>query len=109
MKEPVTIPVKVGVYSRGKRGRPAELIEEKDSHFQLMPCAPGVCQECATDHDPGMPHNQQSLYYQYHFYALQGRWPTWADAMAHCTEEVKDTWTQALRECGVEVSTDAGN
>lgn len=27
----------------------------------------------------------------------------WKDAMAHCTEDVKRFWTQALREKGVEI------
>jgi hypothetical protein len=107
MTEPVKIPIKVGVYNRGKRGQMAELIEEKESHFTLLPCKPGVCQECATAHEPEQPHNQQSLYYQYHFYAQTGRWPTWADAMDHCLEEVKAAWVQALRERGEEVTPDA--
>lgn len=64
----------------------------------LLPCAPGVCQECARDHDASLPHNQQSLYYQYKFYGENGRWPTWDDAMAHCTPEVRARWQQALKE-----------
>ena len=71
--------------------------------LMLLPPAPDVCQECAVKHDPKMPHDQQSLYYQYAFYARHGRWPTWADAMDHCTEEVKSVWTEALKELGVEV------
>lgn len=64
--------------------------------FKLLPCKPGVCQECATDHDPAMPHNQQSLYYQYRFYGQHGRWPTWDDALAHCTPELQTLWKEAL-------------
>ena len=75
--------------------------------FSLMPCAPDVCQECATDHEPEMPHNQQSLYYQYKFYAEHGRWPTWADAMAHCSDKMKALWTAELTKLGVEVDSDA--
>lgn len=63
----------------------------------------GACPECAMVHDPAMPHNQQSLAYQYHFYDQNGRWPTWADAMAHCTEDVKEQWIAALKERGIEV------
>lgn len=70
----------------------------------LMACASDVCQECAVKHDPEMPHNQQSLYYQYKFYAKHGRWPTWADAMAHCSEGVREYWKLALRERGIEVA-----
>ena len=58
----------------------------------------GTCPECAVKHDPEQPHNRDSLTYQYKFYDQHGRWPTWADAMAHCPEEVKEVWTQVLRE-----------
>lgn len=63
----------------------------------------GTCEECATMHDPRMPHNQQSLAYQYKFYDQHGRFPTWADAMAHCDEEMQQYWTNALRERGITV------
>lgn len=36
----------------------------------------------------------------YKFYFEHGRWPTWADAMAHCSDEVKAAWEVALREGG---------
>lgn len=67
----------------------------------LLPCAPDVCQECAVKHDPDMPHNQESLYYQYKFYNQHGHWPTWEDALAHCTTEVQDVWKHELREAGI--------
>lgn len=71
--------------------------------MRLMPSPPGTCPICATKHDPDMPHNQQSLYYQMRFQIENGRWPTWGDAMAHCTDEVKRTWTSALAEHGITV------
>lgn len=69
----------------------------------LLPPAPDVCQTCAVDHRPDMPHNQQSLYYQYRFYAEHGRWPTWTDAMAHCDDQMKAAWTKALAQRGITV------
>ena len=54
-------------------------------------------------HDPRMPHNRDSLTYQYKFYDQHGRWPTWADAMAHCDPAVKEAWIEGLRKHGVEV------
>ena len=63
----------------------------------------GTCEMCATAHDPSYPHNLQSLAYQYKFYDRNGRWPTWKDAMAHCTPEMKEAWTKALEERGVTV------
>ena len=69
--------------------------------FGKMP--DGACTECAVKHSPEQPHNRDSLAYQYKFYDEPGRWPTWTDAMAHCPEEVKKVWMQALREQGVDV------
>jgi hypothetical protein len=62
----------------------------------LLPPAPGKCQECAVEHEPDQPHDQQSLYYQMAFKARHGRWPTWSDAMAHCTPKVQRLWRETL-------------
>ena len=66
----------------------------------LLPCAPDVCQECAVDHSPEMPHNAQSLYYQYKFYQQHGRFPTWEDAMEHCSSEMQEFWKEELSKLG---------
>ena len=63
---------------------------------------PGTCPECAVKHDPELPHNKDSLCYQYKFYDRHGRWPTWSDAMAHCPPEVQAAWKKALAEVAVE-------
>lgn len=68
--------------------------------FKLLPPAPGTCPECAVTHDPGDPHNKDSLFYQYHFYAEHGRWPTWTDALAHCDETTKMIWIRELTARG---------
>jgi len=82
-----------------------ELIKGKHlGNFNLLSnVASGACQECAVKHDPKMPHNQQSLFWQYKFYNKHGRWPKWEDAMAHCTDEMKECWREALRERGVAI------
>lgn len=72
--------------------------------FRLMPPKKGTCPECAVAHDPKQPHNRDSLYYQYHFYAENGRWPTWNDAMAHCDSETKQHWIEALAEKGISIT-----
>lgn len=64
---------------------------------------PGTCPACAVKHAEDQPHNQQSLHYQYYFYADHQRWPTWTDAMAHCSEEVKALWIKGLTERGVKL------
>ncbi len=71
--------------------------------FELLPCAPDVCQACAVDHEPEHPHDQQSLYWQYRFHNEHGRWPTWKDAMEHCSDEMKAYWVEALAKKGIEV------
>ena len=64
----------------------------------------GACPMCATEHEPGLPHNLQSLAYQYKFYDEHGRWPTWEDAMAHCEPQVQEHWRQAMAELGIGAS-----
>lgn len=66
----------------------------------LLPCKKDVCQECAVDHPPEAPHNNQSLYYQYKFYGEHGRWPTWKDAISHCDENTQGLWEKELRRMG---------
>jgi hypothetical protein len=71
--------------------------------MRLLPAPKGTCPECAVDHDPTHPHNQQSLAYQYDFYGKQGRWPTWRDAMAHCSDEMKAFWIKELKKAKVKI------
>lgn len=69
--------------------------------FKTLGVPPGTCESCAVAHKPEQPHNNQSLVWQYHFYDKEGRWPTWEDAMAHCSEPVKEFWRKGLKEKGV--------
>lgn len=62
---------------------------------------PGACKICATVHKPGQPHDRDSLYYQNWFRKRHKRFPTWADAMAHCTEDVKAEYTAILAKRGI--------
>lgn len=72
-------------------------MDNQGGGLMLLPPAPGKCQECAVEHDPAQPHNQQSFYYQFKFNAQHGRSPKWADAMAHCTPEMRALWIKHLR------------
>lgn len=76
-------------------------LKEKHGLMLLGNTPEGTCPMCATAHEPDQPHNQQSLAYQYKFYDEHGRWPTWRDAMAHCTEEIKAFWIAELENRGV--------
>lgn len=79
-----------------------ETVEAKTVPFNIVPPAPDACQVCGRrpNHDPAQPHDAQSLYYQYAFYALHNRWPTWRDAVEHCSDDVKAQWEKHLRALG---------
>ena len=73
----------------------------KEATWTMLPQPPGVCSQCGRDHEPDEPHDQQALAYQYAFYAEHERWPTWGDAMAHCTPDLQELWRAALLRRGV--------
>lgn len=78
--------------------------------LRMLPGPPGTCEWCHTEHDPALPHNQQSLPYQMKFYTIHGRWPTWTDAMSHCEPALREDWRRELirtmREHGMDVPAD---
>lgn len=88
-------PIKIGKMTTVDR-ETGEVTGVKHNALTMLPTKPGVCQECAVDHPHDEPHDCQSLTYQYRFYGTHGRWPTWTDAMQHCTPEVKKMWREGL-------------
>ncbi|HEY9657636.1 MAG TPA: hypothetical protein V6C65_04165 [Allocoleopsis sp.] len=81
-----------------------EIREVREGTLHLLPPAPGLCQQCAIDHPSEQPHDATSLFYGFWFVGLHGRSPTWADAMAHCTEEVKQVWSEYLSGIGIDIN-----
>jgi hypothetical protein len=77
---------------------------EHPKPFDMMPAPVGTCPECACKHESEQPHNQQSLFYQYHFFNEHGRWPTWKDALEHCPSIIKELWIKELTERGIDVN-----
>lgn len=73
--------------------------------FSLFPPKAGTCPECAALHEPEMPHDPHSLYYQYNFYGKHKRWPDWNDALEHCGPEMKKAWIEELNKRGIKVKT----
>ena len=69
----------------------------------LLPPPTDCCQICAVKHEPHLPHNAQSIFYQVRFKIEHGRDATWHDAMEHCSEEMKALWKTALAEKGVDI------
>jgi hypothetical protein len=66
--------------------------------WKLLPPAPGTCPFCARKHLDIEPHDATSLYYIWTFHSQIGRSPTWADALAHCTADMRLAWERLLRE-----------
>jgi hypothetical protein len=75
----------------------------KETHapasMTVMPPRPGACTICATAHNADEPHNAQSIYYQT-ISSMIGRPATWADAMAHCSEDTRAAWRAELERRG---------
>ncbi len=70
----------------------------------MLPVIPheGQCIECGAEHTPDMPHDAQSLRYQYTYYDSHGHFPSWRDAMAHCSPYVQKAWIGELRKQGID-------
>jgi hypothetical protein len=87
-----------------------ETIPIEGGGFRMLPGPKESCEWCHVVHDPKEPHNQQSLSYHMKFHAIKGRYPTWTDAMAHCSEEVREMWKEELikilKEIGQEIPED---
>lgn len=97
MSEPIKIPTRKTVVDT----ETGAVIEETTAHFTLMPVEdPHACPDCGRRHEPGQPHDAQSLHYQYTVYGRTGRWPTWKDAIAHCDEATRQVWEDELRRLG---------
>ena len=68
--------------------------------IKVIPPRPGACRICAARHRPEEPHDRDSLYYQNYFYMRHRRFPTWDDAMNHCSESVKADFLADLKKRG---------
>jgi hypothetical protein len=72
--------------------------------FVLLPPPPGKCRICAVEHHVDQPHDATSFYYRWLFNAQYGRSPTWADAMLHCPEEIRQERTKYLERLGIDIN-----
>lgn len=77
--------------------------------MDILPPGPGKCRTCAGAHDPAQPHNKDSLYYRMKFRQAHGRYPNWADAMEHCTPDVKKWWRAELTRRGINMEEARGD
>lgn len=62
------------------------------------------CQDCGARHAPDRPHDATSLYYQIRFLNAHKRYPTWIDAVVHCTPEVQSNWVHELGQIGIDAN-----
>lgn len=90
---------------KGRPRRPMLKFVGKDGKELLMlPAGPDRCETCNWIHRPDLPHNRETVFYQMRFYYENGyRWPTWNDAAAHCTPEIRADWFAALAKVGIKV------
>ena len=71
--------------------------------LKILPPTAAVCPVCADRHDTALPHNRNSLYYHMVYYRRTGTFPSWRDAMSHCSESVQAAWTKKLKESGISI------
>jgi len=98
MRKMIELPTKVTTVDRRTKK-----VTESNSTMMMLPAKEGTCEVCATAHEPEMPHNRQSLFYQVRFNAENGRSPTWLDAMKHCSEDMQTHWKTELRKLGEKI------
>lgn len=102
-------PIRVG-NSTTVSAETGDVITETKNAWTVLPPPAGTCPECGVDHPFDEPHSRQSLTYQYQFYGKNGRWPTWTDAMSHCSEPARMAWRDLLikvmREKGIAIPAD---
>ena len=79
----------------------AQNMIENMEDIKVIPPFPGSCPICATVHRPEEPHDRDSIYYQNYFRRKHKRFPTWADAMSHCTEAMKEDFKKRLALRGI--------
>lgn len=72
--------------------------------FMILPPGDNKCPICAVAHEVDMPHDATSFYYRFLFKNQHGRDTTWADAILHCPEEIKQTWTEHLTRIGIDIN-----
>lgn len=74
-----------------------------EGKIRILPPKVGACPLCGELHDRGEPHNKASLLYQHKFRLKHGRYPTWEDAMRHCSRTVKKRFCDRLKRHGIVV------
>lgn len=77
------------------------------SAWTVIPPVEGACQTCAAHHEPHEPHNPQSVYWNTKRHIEGKPAPTWADALAHVKDPLRQRWVDELARRGVTVEGEA--
>lgn len=77
--------------------------KRQEGAIAILPPKPGACKYCGDVHLPDEPHNRDSIIFQHHFRKSHGRYPTWYDAMRHCSPETREKAIKALSKRGIMV------
>jgi hypothetical protein len=59
------------------------------------------CPDCGKHHDPSQPHDASTMRFQRQFHQRFDRLPTWEDAFAHCSADVRQLTRAQLMENGI--------
>jgi hypothetical protein len=73
------------------------------SAWKVIPPPPDACQVCAARHAPEEPHNPDSVYWQTVRNIAGEPMPTWADALEHVEDPLRQAWVDELAKRGVTV------
>lgn len=81
-------------------------MKEKKIPFDFinLPQKKGTCSECGTKHYKYAPHEMESIYYHVTFFRQNGRYPTWDDATAHCSDAMKKALIKRYKELGRKIN-----
>lgn len=73
-----------------------------EKNVKLVPPRKDRCQECAVKHEPEMPHDATSLYWQTKR-GIEKKDPSWKAAMEHCDDKMKQVWKEELLKAGIDI------
>ena len=77
------------------------MYEAREGYLNIPLPKKGACGMCGETHGVEEPHNRNSLLYQHRFRKMNRRYPTWEDAMSHCSEKTKEKWKRKLEKKGI--------
>lgn len=69
--------------------------------WQLLDPGEGCCPVCGDEHPPEYPHNPGHIYWQMLRAVHHEPSPTWNEAMAHVSEEMRESWVGFLDGAGI--------